>query len=115
MKSFFDFIGRTEIEKYSRLLRNAETGDSDKEAFFASAGGVEVSEFLGGDTGQATRGARRWSWTFLEVKFIFSYLFKKNIIQVYLYKMCLSNYASFYILLTELTIFSKLYLINFRL
>ncbi|WLR55113.1 hypothetical protein LC048_22840 [Mesobacillus subterraneus] len=32
MKSFFDFIGRTEIEMYSRLSRNAETGDSDKEA-----------------------------------------------------------------------------------
>ncbi|WP_423409291.1 hypothetical protein AABM38_04275 [Heyndrickxia sp. MSNUG] len=62
MKLVFDFIGRTEIEMYSRLPRNAETGDSDKEAFFASAGGVEVSEFLGGDTGQATRGARRWSW-----------------------------------------------------
>ncbi|MFT9600336.1 hypothetical protein [Mesobacillus sp.] len=30
MKSFFDFIGRTEIEMYSRLSRNAETGDSDK-------------------------------------------------------------------------------------
>ncbi|WP_214778657.1 hypothetical protein [Bacillus sp. ISL-45] len=55
-------IGRTELEKYSRLLRNAETGDSDKEALFASAGGVEVSEFLGGDTRQATQGARRWSW-----------------------------------------------------
>ncbi|WLR53877.1 hypothetical protein LC048_15360 [Mesobacillus subterraneus] len=63
MKSFFDFIGRTEIEMYSRLSRNAETGDSDKEALFASAGGVEVSEFLGGDTRQATRGARRGSWT----------------------------------------------------
>ncbi|CAM3975801.1 hypothetical protein METH109765_15600 [Mesobacillus thioparans] len=62
MKSFFDFIGRTEIEKYSRLSRNAETGNSDKEALFASAGGVEVSEFLGGDTRQVTRGARRWSW-----------------------------------------------------
>jgi len=62
VKSFFDFIGRTEIEKYSRLHRNAETGDSDKEALFASAGGVEVSEFLGGDTRQASRGARRWSW-----------------------------------------------------
>ncbi|WP_156315520.1 hypothetical protein [Mesobacillus boroniphilus] len=37
MKSFFDFIGRTE----------------------------------------ATRGARRWSWTFLEVKFTLSYLLKK--------------------------------------
>ncbi|WP_041965825.1 hypothetical protein [Mesobacillus selenatarsenatis] len=50
MKSFFDFIGRTEIEMYSRLPRNAETGDSaDKEALFASAGGVEVSKFLGGD------------------------------------------------------------------
>ncbi|MBT2693746.1 hypothetical protein [Bacillus sp. ISL-55] len=70
MKSFFDFIGRPEIEKYSRLFRNAETGDSDKEALFASAGGVEVSEFLGGETGQATRGVRRWSWTFLEVKLI---------------------------------------------
>ncbi|WP_102262032.1 hypothetical protein [Mesobacillus jeotgali] len=55
MKSFFDFIGRTELEKYSRLSRNAETGDSDKEALFASAGGVEVSEFLGGDTRQASR------------------------------------------------------------
>jgi hypothetical protein len=52
VKSFFDFIGRTEVEKYSRLPRNAETGDSDKEALFASAGGVEVSEFLGGDTRQ---------------------------------------------------------------
>ncbi|MBT2644474.1 hypothetical protein J7I80_19870 [Bacillus sp. ISL-41] len=62
MKSLFDFIGQTEIEKYSRLSRNAETGDFDKEALFASAGGVEVSEFLGGDTRQATRGARRWSW-----------------------------------------------------
>ncbi|WP_041967593.1 hypothetical protein [Mesobacillus selenatarsenatis] len=62
MKSLFDFIGRTEIEMYSRLSRNVETGDSDKEALFASAGGVEVSEFLGGETRQATRGARRWSW-----------------------------------------------------
>ncbi|MBT2638553.1 hypothetical protein [Bacillus sp. ISL-45] len=62
MKSFFDFIGRTEIEMCSRLPRNAETGDSDKEALFASAGGVEVSEFLGGETRQASRGARRWSW-----------------------------------------------------
>ncbi|WLR54424.1 hypothetical protein LC048_18595 [Mesobacillus subterraneus] len=52
MKSLFDFIGRTEIEMYSRLSRNAETGDSDKEALFASAGGVEVSEFLGGETRQ---------------------------------------------------------------
>ncbi len=67
MKSFFDFIGRTEIEMYSRLSRNAETGGSDKEALFASAGGVEVSEFLGGDTGQATRGLGRWSWTIFEV------------------------------------------------
>jgi len=61
----------------SRLTRNAETGDSDKEALFASAGGVEVSEFLGGETRQATRGARRWSWTFLKVNFILSYLSKK--------------------------------------
>ncbi|MBT2639007.1 hypothetical protein J7E37_13775 [Bacillus sp. ISL-39] len=52
MKPFFDFIGRTEIEKYSRLSRNAETGDSDL------AGGVEVSEFLGGDSRQATRAAQ---------------------------------------------------------
>ncbi|MFT9599979.1 hypothetical protein [Mesobacillus sp.] len=52
MKSFFDFIGRTEIEMYSRLSRNAETGDSDKEALFASAGGVEVSKILEGDTRQ---------------------------------------------------------------
>ncbi|MBT2692234.1 hypothetical protein [Bacillus sp. ISL-55] len=62
MKSFFDFNGRLEIEMYSRLSRNAETGDSAKEALFASAGGVEVSEFLVGDTRQATRRARRWSW-----------------------------------------------------
>ena len=59
MKSLFDYIGRTEIEMYSRLPINAETGDSDKEALFASAGGVEVSEFLGGETRQASRGARR--------------------------------------------------------
>ncbi|MBS8263105.1 hypothetical protein DYI25_01485 [Mesobacillus boroniphilus] len=52
MKSFFDFIGLTEIEMYSRLPRNAESGDSDKEALFASADGVEVSEFLGGETRQ---------------------------------------------------------------
>ncbi|MGV2940495.1 hypothetical protein AB5I83_12935 [Mesobacillus sp. LC4] len=56
MKLLFDFIGRTEIEKYSRLPRNAETGDSDKEALFASAGGVEVSEFLGGETTSDSRG-----------------------------------------------------------
>ncbi|WP_102263670.1 hypothetical protein [Mesobacillus jeotgali] len=52
---------RTEIEKYSRLPRNAETGetgDSDKEALFASAGGVEVSEFLGGDTRQIEKRRR---------------------------------------------------------
>ncbi|MFT9597264.1 hypothetical protein [Mesobacillus sp.] len=70
MKSFFDFIGRTETEKYSRLSRNVETGDSDKKALFTSAGGVEVSEFLGGDTRQASRGARCWSWTFLGVEII---------------------------------------------
>ncbi|GAM12762.1 hypothetical protein [Mesobacillus selenatarsenatis] len=58
MKSFFDFIGRTEIEKYSRLSRNAETGGSDKEALFASAGGAEVSEFLGGDTRQLEKRRR---------------------------------------------------------
>ncbi|MCM3573739.1 hypothetical protein M3172_11135 [Mesobacillus subterraneus] len=58
MKSLFDFIGRTEIEKYSRLSRNTETGDSDKEALFASAGGVEVSEFLGGETRQTSRAAQ---------------------------------------------------------
>ncbi|WP_156972647.1 hypothetical protein [Mesobacillus selenatarsenatis] len=52
MKSFFDFIGRTEIEKYSRLSRNAETGDSDP------AGGVEVSEFLGGNTRQFEKRRR---------------------------------------------------------
>ena len=66
MKSFFDFIGRPENEKCSRLPRNAETGDSGKEALFASAGGVEVSEFLGGETGQASRGARSRSWTNIE-------------------------------------------------
>ncbi|WP_226676885.1 hypothetical protein [Mesobacillus jeotgali] len=58
MKSFFDFTDRTEIEMYSRLSRNEETGDSDKEAFFASVGGVEVSEFLGGDTRQSSRAAQ---------------------------------------------------------
>ncbi|WP_158651460.1 hypothetical protein [Mesobacillus jeotgali] len=49
---------RTETEKYSRLSRNAETGDSAKEALFASAGGVEVSEFLGGDTRQSEKRRR---------------------------------------------------------
>ncbi|WLR56935.1 hypothetical protein LC048_08735 [Mesobacillus subterraneus] len=49
---------RTEIEKYSRLPRNAETGDSDKEALFASAGGDEVSEFLGGNTRQFEKRRR---------------------------------------------------------
>jgi len=49
-----------------------------EEAFFASAGGVEVSEFLGGDTRQASRGARRWSWTILKVNFI-TFLFYKKI------------------------------------
>ncbi|MCM3664389.1 hypothetical protein M3204_08235 [Mesobacillus subterraneus] len=58
MKSFFDFIGRSEIEMYSRLSRNAETGDSNKEALFASAGGVEVSEFLGGATRQFVKRRR---------------------------------------------------------
>jgi hypothetical protein len=56
VKSLFDFIGRTETEKYSRLSRNTETGDYDKEALFASAGVVEVSEFLGGDTRQRLVG-----------------------------------------------------------
>jgi hypothetical protein len=74
VKSLFDFIGRTEIEKYRRLSRNAETGDSDKEALFASADGVEVTEFLGGNTRQTSRGARRWSWTFLEVNDYPTYL-----------------------------------------
>jgi hypothetical protein len=41
---------------YSRLSRNAETGDSDKEALFASAGGVEVSEFLGGELDKRLEG-----------------------------------------------------------
>ncbi|WLR55386.1 hypothetical protein LC048_24510 [Mesobacillus subterraneus] len=77
MKSFFDFIGRTETEMNSRLSRNGETGDSDKEALFASAGGVEVSEFLGGETRHATRGARRWSWTILKVK-IYTFLICKK-------------------------------------
>ncbi|WP_102264776.1 hypothetical protein [Mesobacillus jeotgali] len=58
MKSFFEFIGRIETEKYSRLSRNAETGDSGKEALFASAGGVEVSEFLGGETRQFEKRRR---------------------------------------------------------
>ena len=31
-----------ELEKWSRLPGNRQTGDSDKEAFFASAGVVEV-------------------------------------------------------------------------
>ncbi|WP_079510003.1 hypothetical protein [Mesobacillus jeotgali] len=58
MKLLFDFIGRPEIEKYSRLPGNAETVDSDKEALFASAGVVEVSKFLGSDTKQAARAAQ---------------------------------------------------------
>ncbi len=37
VNSFFDSLGGPKIEKYSRLPRNAETGTSDKEAFFASA------------------------------------------------------------------------------
>ncbi|ESU34548.1 hypothetical protein G3A_00440 [Bacillus sp. 17376] len=48
------------------------------EALFASDGGVEVSEFLGGDTRQATRGARRWSWTILEVNLSLSSLIEKK-------------------------------------
>ncbi|MBT2638967.1 hypothetical protein J7E37_13575 [Bacillus sp. ISL-39] len=52
MKSFFDFIGRTEVDKYCRLPRNTETGDSDP------AGRVEVSEFLGGETRQTSRAAQ---------------------------------------------------------
>ncbi|WLR56821.1 hypothetical protein LC048_08110 [Mesobacillus subterraneus] len=62
MKTLIDFTGRTEPEMYSRLPRNGETGDSDKEALFASAGGVEVSEFLGGDTRLTSRGVRSRSW-----------------------------------------------------
>lgn len=41
MKSTFDFIGRTEIEKYSQT-KKLETPPT--EALFASASGVEVSE-----------------------------------------------------------------------
>ncbi|GAE46873.1 hypothetical protein [Mesobacillus boroniphilus] len=84
MKSFFDFIERIEIEKYSRLPRNAETGDSDKEALFASAGGVEVSEFLGGDTRQATRGARLWSWNFSENQEIKNGLVSRSVINFHM-------------------------------
>jgi hypothetical protein len=73
VKSLFDFIGKIETEMCSRLTRNAETGDSTKEALFASAGGVEVSEFLGGETKQASRGARRWSRTIFEVNFLIPY------------------------------------------
>ncbi|MBT2682136.1 hypothetical protein, partial [Bacillus sp. ISL-37] len=86
LKSFFDFIGRTEIEKYRRLSRNGETGDSDKEALFASADGVEVSEFLGGNTRQATRGARRCSWTIIKVNFTFYSKTKPFIYNNYSYK-----------------------------
>jgi hypothetical protein len=43
---------------YSRLSRNAETGYSNKEALFPSAGGVEVSEFLGGATRQFIKRRR---------------------------------------------------------
>ena len=78
MKSLFDFIGRTEIEMCSRLPRNAETGDSDKEALFASAGGVEVSEFLGGETRQTSRGDRCWSWTFFEFENTIQFNITKN-------------------------------------
>jgi hypothetical protein len=81
VKSFFDFIGRIEIEMYSRLPRNAETGDSDKEALFASAGRVEVSEFLGGETRQASRGGRRWRWTFLKVETYKLNNYKKSLIK----------------------------------
>ncbi|WP_041965673.1 hypothetical protein [Mesobacillus selenatarsenatis] len=59
MKSLFDFIGWTEIEMYSRLSRNEETGDSDP------AGGVEVSRRRhwtnsksGGDCPTPTSAAR---------------------------------------------------------
>ncbi|MCM3573018.1 hypothetical protein M3172_07410 [Mesobacillus subterraneus] len=45
MKSFFDFIGRTEIEKYSRLPRNAETGDSDKEALLLMPAELKFRSF----------------------------------------------------------------------
>ncbi|UYZ24260.1 hypothetical protein [Mesobacillus jeotgali] len=58
MKSLFDFIGRAENEMCSRLPRNTETEDSDKEALFASADGVEVSEFLGGKTRQFEKRRR---------------------------------------------------------
>ncbi|MCM3574873.1 hypothetical protein M3172_16880 [Mesobacillus subterraneus] len=45
MKSLFDFIGRTEIEKYSRLPRNAETGDSDKEVFLLLPAELKFQSF----------------------------------------------------------------------
>ncbi|MBT2695536.1 hypothetical protein [Bacillus sp. ISL-55] len=79
MKSFFDFNGLLEIEMHSRLSRNAETGDSDKEALFASAGGVEVSEFLGGDTRQFEKRRRlpnqlRQALEDLTVKSLFDFI-----------------------------------------
>ena len=68
---------------YSRLSRNAETVVSDKEALFASAGGMAGSkrlEELGAAARQATRRARRWSWTILEVNFtLSSYPIKKAV------------------------------------
>ncbi|ESU30558.1 hypothetical protein G3A_21680 [Bacillus sp. 17376] len=39
--------------------------------------GPKRLEELGAAARQATRGARRWSWTILEVKTIRSYLIKK--------------------------------------
>ncbi|WP_102261870.1 hypothetical protein [Mesobacillus jeotgali] len=64
MKSFFDFIGRTESKSIGDCPETQKLETPPAEALFASAGGVEVSEFLGGDTRQASRGARRWSWIY---------------------------------------------------
>ncbi|ESU31340.1 hypothetical protein G3A_17160 [Bacillus sp. 17376] len=67
-----------------------------KEALFASAGGVEVSAFLGGDTRQATRGARRWSSTILEVEKIKLYR-SRNPQKLAGFSFCLfSTYREFF-------------------
>ncbi|WLR55756.1 hypothetical protein LC048_01730 [Mesobacillus subterraneus] len=56
MKSFFDFIGRTPVKLFFDFI-----GRTPVKLFFDFIGRTE-----------ATRGARRWSWTILEVKYTFS-------------------------------------------
>ncbi|WLR53824.1 hypothetical protein LC048_15040 [Mesobacillus subterraneus] len=55
MKSFFDFIGRTETERYSHFPETQKLETPTKKRFLLLPAELKFSEFLGGDTRLASR------------------------------------------------------------